>query len=610
MIDRRTWTAGAALGTFGALALPHTRAAASQGAAGGNILRVPFVIAETGFDAAQISDLYSATVIAHIFEALYRYDPLAMPVKPRPLTAAALPEVSADFRTWTVRVQPGTYFADDPAFKGQRRELVAQDYVYAIKRFFDPANKSPGYSSIAEEGLVGLDELRAAALKNKKPFDYDTPVEGLRTLDRYTLQFRLREPRPRFLETNLCNSGSYGAVAREVVEFYGDSIMEHPVGTGPYRLKSWRRSSRIVLERNPGFREMLYDAEPNADDAQGQAWLARFKGRRLPFNDGVEISVLEEEQARWLSFLNAQVDFVRVPGSFANHAMPNNVLAPNLAKRGIFMHRFVNADVAMSFFNMQDPVVGGYTPEKVALRRAIALAYNIDREVRIVRRGQAIPAQAVMQPGTFGYDPAYRSDNSACDPARAKALLDVYGYLDRDGDGWREMPDGRPLVLHMATESSQIDRQYNETWQKSLAAVGLRIRFDTAQWPENLKAARVGKLAMWFLGSTATTPDAQQALSYMYGPGIGSSNLARFKLPAFDAIYDRMSTLPDGLERRALFIEASKLILAYMPYRAHVHRIYTHLNHPWLAGYREGLFRNECWQFVEVDSAMRDRMIG
>ena len=604
MIDRRTWTSG----MLGAIALPRARAAASEGNSSGNILHAPFLVAETGFDAAQVSDLYSATVIAHIFEALYHYDPLAMPVKVRPLTAAALPEVSADFCTWTVRVQPGIHFADDPAFKGRRRELVAQDYVYAVKRFFDPANKSPGYSSIAEEGLIGLDELRAAALKNKKPFDYDTPVEGLRTLDRYTLRFRLREPRPRFLESNLCNSGSYGAVAREVVEFYGDSIMEHPVGTGPYRLKSWRRSSRIVLERNPGFREMLYDAEPNADDVQGQAWLARFKGRRLPLNDGVEIQVLEEEQSRWLSFLNSQVDFVRVPSSFVNHATPNGALAPNLGKRGIVARKYVNSDFTMTLFNMDDPVVGGYTADKVALRRAMSLAYNIEREIHIVRRDQAIPAQAPMPPGAFGYDPAFRTESSLYDPARAKALLDLYGYIDRDGDGWRELPDGRPLTLQMATQSTQIDRQYNENWQKSLAAVGLRLGFNVAQWPENLKAVRAGRAAMWFLGATATIPDAQQALNYLYGPAIGGNNLARFKLPAFDEIYDRMSLLPNGPERAALFLQASKLATAYMPYKLHVHRIYTELNHPWLTGYRQGLFRNECWQFVEVDVAMRDRM--
>ena len=607
MIDRRTWSA-AMLGT---LALPTpARAAAPEASApaGANILRVPLLVAETGFDAVQVSDLYSKTVISHIFEALYCYDPLAMPVKVRPLTAAALPEVSSDFRVWTIRIRPGIYFADDPAFKGQRRELVAQDYVYTIKRYFDPATKSPGYSLIAEDGLLGLDELRAAALKHNRPFDYGRTVEGLRALDRYTLQFSLLEPRPRFLQASLCNSGDYGAVAREVVEFYGSDIMAHPVGTGPYQLKSWRRSSRIVLERNPGFREMLYDAEPNADDAQGQSWLARFKGRRLPLNDGVEIFVLEEEQARWLSFLNAQVDFVRVPGSFANHAMPNGVLAPNLAKRGIVARKYVNTDFTMSWFNMEDPVVGGYTPEKVALRRAIGLAYNIGREIHIARRDQAVPAQGPMPPGTFGHDPSYRSENSVYDPARAKGLLDIYGYLDRDDDGWRELPDGSPLVLQMATQGSQIERQFDEVWQKSLAAVGIRVRFNVAQWPENMKAARNGKLAMWALGSTASTPDAQQAFAYMYGPGIGSTNLARFKLPAFDAIYRRMSLLPDGPERQALFIEATNLVTAYMPYRVHVHRVYTDVNHPWLTGYRQGRFRNECWQFVEVDTAMRARL--
>jgi ABC-type transport system substrate-binding protein len=353
---------------------------------------------------------------------------------------------------------------------------------------------------------------------------------------------------------------------------------------------------------------MLYDAEPAADDVQGQAWLARFKGRRLPLNDGVEISLLEEEQARWLSFLNGQIDFVRVPSAFANFAAPTGALAPNLTKRGVTARKYVNPDFTMSWFNMEDPVVGGYTPEKVALRRAIALAYNIDREIKIVRRGQAIPAQAAMPPGTFGYDPNYKSENSAFDPARAKALLDTYGYLDRDGDGWRELPDGKPLVLHMATQSSQIERQFDENWQKSLQAVGLRIEFHTAQWPENMKAARAGTLQMWSLGSTASTPDAQPALEYMYGPSIGSGNLARFQLPSFDAIYRRMLVLPDGPERAALFIEASNLVAAYMPYHIHAHRVYTDLSQPWLSGWRQGAFRTESWQFAAVDSAMRERL--
>ena len=602
-IARRTWSAA----MLGLAAMPSLAQPPADDNAGRRILRVVLEAAESTFDPAQVSDLYSAMVTSHLFEGLYTYDPLAMPVKPRPLTAAAMPEVSADFRVWTVRIQPGIFFADDPAFRGRRRELVAQDYVYGIKRFYDPAARSPVYSAVREEGMLGLEALREKALADRKPFDYDAPVEGLRALDRYTLQFRLAAPRPRFLYT-LCDSANFGAVAREVVEFYGDDLGAHPVGTGPYRLKQWRRSSRIVLERNPGFRDMRYDAEPAPDDAIGQAWLARFKGRRLPLNDGVEISVIEEGQPRWLSFLTGQADLLRVPPEFTDFAMPNGKLAPNLAKQGVSARRYVNPDYTMSWFNMEDPVVGGYTPEKVALRRAISLAYEIDREIKVVRRGSAVAAQAPMPPGTFGHDPAYRSENSQYDPIRAKALLDLYGYVDRDGDGWREMPDGRPLVLEMATQSSYIERQFDETWQKSLAAIGVRIRFNTAQWPENHKAARAGKLQMWSLASTATQPDAQPALEYMYGPSIGEGNLARFKLPAYDAIYRRMLTLPDGPERSALFIEASKLIVAYMPYKIHVHRVYTDVTQPWITGYRWPFFRREVWQYVDVDPGMRERM--
>jgi ABC-type transport system substrate-binding protein len=600
MIDRRT-------ALVGALALPAALRAAPPESDGPRILRVPFVAAETGFDPAQVGDLYSNTVTAHIFEALYAYDPLAWPVKPRPLTAIAMPEVSPDFRVWTVRIRPGIHFAEDPAFKGRRRELVAADYVYAYKRYFDPATKSPGYSSLNEEGLVGLDALRERALKERKPFDYDTEVPGIRALDRYTVQFRLEAPRPRFLQT-MCDSSSFGAIAREVVEAYGDDIMAHPVGTGPYRLKSWRRSSFIVLERNPDFRELLYDAEPAPDDVDGQALLARYKGRRLPLNDGVEISIIEESQPRWLSFLGGQFDWIRVPLEFVLTATPGGRLAPNLARRGIRLRRYVNPDFTMSWFNMDDPVVGGYAPDQVALRRAVSLAYDIGREIRVVRRGQGVPAQAAMPPGTFGYDPAFKTENGDHDPARAKALLDTYGYVDRDGDGWRERPDGSPLVLEMATQSSQIERQLDEAWQKSLAAVGIRIRFNTAQWPENMKAARAGRLQMWSLASTATQPDGQQALEYMYSPSIGSSNLAHFRLPAFDALYQRMLLLADGPERAALFREASKLVVAYMPYKVHVHRMYNDLAHPWITGYRHPLFRNEVWQYVEVDPAMRARM--
>jgi ABC-type transport system substrate-binding protein len=607
-IDRRSFAIGGAGLLASTRALPAT-AEGDDATVASNVLRVLFESAETGFDPAQVSDLYSARVNAHIFEALLGYDPLAVPIRLVALTAEAMPEVSADYTVWTVSLRRGILFADDPAFRGRPRELVAADYVYSWKRIFDPALKSPAYSALQEEGILGLEEIRARALRDKAPFDYDAVAEGLRALDRYTLQFKLAKPRPRFATTLAGNTGA--ALAREVVEAYGVAdVMAHPVGTGPYRLASWRRSSRIVLARNRNFRDVRYRSEPAADDVEAQAWAKRLNGKRLPLNDGVEIAVVQENQPRWLSFLNGQADFARVPPELSPMAAPNGKIAPNLAKQGIRLQRYLNCDIAMSYFNMEDPVVGGYEPAKVALRRAVQLAYDIDYEIRIIRRGNAVAAQTPVPPGTYGFDAAVRTANGRHDIARAQALLDLYGYVDRNGDGWREQPDGSPLVLTMSSEPEQIYRQYNENWQRSTASIGVRMVFETAQWAEHMKQARAGKLQMWFLGSTAADPDGQSAFQYMYGPAVGQSNLARFQLPAFDDLYRRMLDLPDGPERLALFRKATELVVAYMPYRIHVHRVYNDFSRPWITGYRQPFFRNQSWHYIEVDGAMRAKALA
>jgi ABC-type transport system substrate-binding protein len=597
---------------LGGLAAPLAGAgpaAAAAQATGPKVLRVMFNSAETSFDPARISDLYSRTVTAHIFESLYGYDHLARPAKVVPRLAEGMPEHNADFTAWTVRLKTGIVFADDPVFGGKPRPLVAADVVYGLLRAVDPANKSPFASEVLGIGFRGLAERRKAAMAPGARFDYDTPLAGMQVVDAHTLRFMLEAPRPRFV-TKLTFNSILPAQAREVVAHYGETIGEHPVGTGPFRLRQWVRGSKIVLERNPQYREVLYDAQPAADDAAGLALLARLQGRRLPLVDRVEVSIIEENQPQWLSFLNAEIDALAanagsVPLEFAPLAVPNGQLAPNLARRGVQLHRNLRADNALMFFNMDDPVVGGYTPDKVALRRALSLAYDVEREVRLVRRGQAVPAQSPVMPGTRGYDPAFRSSMSAYDPARARALLDLYGYVDRDGDGFRELPDGRPLVLQMSTEPEQIYRLFNDVWRRCLLDIGVRCEFKIAQWPTNLKSALGGSLQMWMLGDSAGEPDGQDALRRWYGPESGQGNLARFKLPAFDALMDRMQALPDGPERDALFLQCKRLAVAYMPYKVLVHRIANELLHPWVIGYRRTPFWNDWWHMVDVDNALR-----
>jgi len=479
-LDRRRATrrlgAAALAGSLPALAAsPVSSPAPAASPDGLKVLRYAFEVAETSLDPARVIDLYSRTLTPHIFEALYTYDHLARPVKIKQLTADGMPQHSDDYRVWTARVRPGIYFPDDPAFKGKRRELVATDFVYAMKRFADPVYKSPIWSGMETEGYIGLAELRDEVLKGKKPFDYDREIEGMKAVDRYTMRFTMKEPRPRFLET-LASSDLFGAVAREVVEFYGNEVESHPVGTGPFRLAQWRRSSLIVLERNPDFREMLYDAEPADDDAEGQAILAKLKGRRLPMVDRVEISIIEEEQPRWLAFVNGEADVAyRVGYQFAPQAMPNGKVAPNLAKKGIKGYPVVEAAGNYFYFNMDDPVVGGYTDAQVALRRAIALGIDSRSIISYAYSGLGTPAQGPTLPATSAYDPKLKTEFSDYDPARAMALLDLYGFVDKDGDGWRERPDGSPLVLHVSTQSQQRDRKIAEVLTKNMKTLGIQV---------------------------------------------------------------------------------------------------------------------------------------
>ena len=571
------------------------------------VMRYAFRVAETGFDPAKVSDIYSRTVTEAIFEGLYGYDFLARPAVVKPLVADGMPVITNDYKTYTVKIQKGILFADDPAFcdaqgkNCKKREVTAQDFVYSYKRLYDPKNKSPVFSDLEEARLLGMDVLRKAAEKPGAKFDYDTEVEGLRALDRYTVQFKLAETRPRFIYL-LADSSVFGAVAREVIEKYGDKTMEHPVGTGPYKLDKWTRSSSMSFVKNPNYREVYYDEKPGPNDPEAEAVAKLMKGRRIPMLDRIEVSIIEEEQPRYLAFLGKEHDFYeRMNATFAYQAIPNNKLAPNLVKQGITMTRTAAPDITVSYFSMSNPVVGGYTADKVALRRAISLGFNGEEEIRLPFRNQATMAQGPIQPLTYGYDDKFKSEMSEYSPAKAMALLDLYGYKDKDGDGWRDLPDGKPLVIEYATQPDGFSRERIEIWKKSMDAIGIKMVFKSSKWPENLKMARADKLMMWGLAYSASAPDGDGALGLGYGPAKGQSNLSGFDLPEFNKLYMKQQLLPDGPERLALMQQAVKLMVAYMPVKVVSHRTMTDMSHPWFEGYVRRSIARGFWKYVDVD---------
>jgi ABC-type transport system substrate-binding protein len=585
--------------TLLALACVAGAAAPARSADMDRTLHVAFAVAESGFDPQAASDIYSYAVISAIFDSLYVYDYFARPARIVPNTAAALPEVTDEGRTYTIKLKPGIYFAADPAFKGKRRELTADDYVYSIKRVFDPKVRSY-WLYFFESNLVGLDEPLAAARKSGV-LDYDAKIEGLQAIDRYTLRIRFRRPNYGF-EWWLANP-QLAAVAREVVDAYKDSsnrVMENPVGTGPYRLKEWTRGQHILLEANPDYREVLFPAPGPGSTPADAATAKGLAGRRMPLIGNIDISIIEEAQPRLLAFDSGKLDYyVMVPPTLASNVLRGTELKPEYAKRGVVLHREAEPSISFFFFNLDNSLVGGYTPEKLALRRAISMGYDRQSAIAQLLNGQAIPANQLVPPPLYGHDPKYVA-RYGYDPGAARALLDKFGYKDRDGDGFRELPDGKPMTVVLASTTDAEARARDELWKRNMDALGIRMTFLKNKWPELNKMSEAGQLMMWGLGWTSGVPDGIDFYSYFYSKNIGTSNDARMRLPAFDALYEKARNLPDGPARTALFDEMNDLVFNYAPWILSNFPVKNVLTQPWLKGYKLNTLVEQQWRYLDV----------
>ncbi len=569
-------------------------------------VRVAMTIAETSFDPAFASDAASDGIIENVFDSMLDYDLLARPVKLVPRALVAMPTVEDGGRTYVCHVRKGVFFTPDPAFKGRRRELTAADFAYGFKRVLDPAVKSP-WLWLLDGKLDGAEEIRAAAQKSGR-FDYDAPIRGLEVVDRYTLRIRLKAPDLRF--AYVLAVPNLAAQAREVVEAYGLDIGAHPVGTGPFVLGEYKRSTRIVLVANPDFRPTTY-VPAGTVPPEYQPIAKALAGRRIPLADRVEISVIEEGQARWLAFLNGEQDVMDAPGipsEFVEQALDaKGNLRPEIAARGIRREVLLRPNTWWTYFNMEDPVVGGYTPEKIALRRAIAMSYDVGEAIRVLLKGRAIPAVSPIPPGVVGYDPKLVTQAQLYDPAAARALLDRFGYKDRDSDGFREKPDGTPLTIERWSTPNSAQRQADELWKKSLDAIGIRIVFRKDRLPELRKMARLGKIPMRSDGWNADYPDAENFMQLLYGANAGQENQAQFKLLEYDRLYDKARALPDSPERTKLFDRMTEIMIAYAPWRLTYHALEDHLVHSWVRVYVPHPIRSQTYAFIDVDPAAQQK---
>jgi len=557
------------------------------------ILRVASPDIDT-LDPQQFSDDPSFQVLMAIYEPLYEWDYLASPPKLSPLTAGSPLAISDDGRTWTAHLKTGIFFTDDPAFKGKRRELVADDYVYSYKRWLDP-NLRRGGSPITTDLIAGMRPVVDAARKSGK-FDYDAPVDGLRALDRYTLQVKLVEPNYPIIRDLF---GFVGAVAREVVEAAGGDIRTRAVGTGPFRLREWKRGSRIVLDANPAYRRVHF---PESGDPAQAALVRSMQRKVLPQIAVVEVNIIDEDLPRMLQFEQGGLDYIGIRGEVANRLLADGALKPEYARRGIVRRVFPEPFLFSFYFNVADPVIGGLSSERIALRRAIAAALDVETLVKVVYSGYALPANQIVPPGVGGHD-ATLPAKPLYDPATAKALLDRFGYA-KAADGYRNRPDGKPLTVTLTLRSGPVSREIQTLTKRDLDAVGIRTDYRLTPFQDAIKELERGQFQMYF-GGFGGSPSGWPELFQLYSKQPQRVNVSQFKLEEYDRAADAFLRSASDAGQVAAARKMTELARTYMPEMPTIFRLQNDFVQPWLLGFSPQVF-STYWKYLDIDLARRE----
>lgn len=559
------------------------------------VLRIAFEAPDDGFDMVKTFNFYSGNVADVIFERLLQYDYLANPVKLVPATAQSMPVIKENGKVYIFKIKPGIYFTADPAFKGQRRELIAEDYVYSVKRILDPKNHSSSYAFI-DQKIVGANALVEQA-KQTGRFNYDAKIEGVKALDRYTLQFTLTQPDYNF--PYILAYSTFGATAREVVDYYKDRLGMHPVGTGPYMLSKYVPRSKIELVANPDYRGFVWNFK-----STGTAWdnqlVKEMTGKKMPQIGKVNISIIEEEQSRWLAFQSKQLDFDKLTSSSIPKVLDqNNQLKPAMRQKGIRLYPNKEAEITYTMLNMRDPIIGGDNLDKIALRRAIAMSFNVDEYIRILRKGQAVKAEMLVPAGVNGHNPKYRS-SIGYNPSLANKLLDHFGYK-KGADGYRNLPNGKALVLKINTESGSSSVMYSELWKKNLDTIGIRADFRVSNFADNLKAATQCQYMIWGGAWHADYPEGENFTQLLYGPNVGRGNQSCYSSSAYDGLYKQAMQQPPE-KRMPYYEKMSRQIEADNPLILQDTRIRNWVIQSHIQGFKAHPIMNSNWQYLDIAS--------
>ncbi len=552
-----------------------------------------------GFDPIKVSDVASAIASGRIYEGLLQYAYLDRPYHVEPLLAESMPQVSADGLIYTFHIRKGIYYQDDPCFVrtgGKGRELVADDFVYAMKRIADTKNESTGFWAFNDR-IVGLDEWREKTA-GPGPSDYAAEIEGLRALDPATLQIKLKRPYPQLmwiLTMHYCF-----AIPREAVEFYGTEFVNHPVGTGPYILKSYRQNYRYEFVRNPKWAETgRIDRYPSTGAPDDDPALLADAGKPIPFIDRIIDYVIEDVTTQWLMFLTGQMESSGVSRDNWDAVItPEKALTKDLVEQGIMLLSAPTLDIFYIGFNMDDPVVG--TNKK--LRQALTCAFDTEAYIKFYN-GRITRPNGPIPPGVAGYTD--RPSPFPFDLEKARALLAQAGYPDG-----KDPKTGRRLQLSLELGSADNPefRQAAELFANFMDKIGVVIKPSYNNWPTFLEKMERRQAQLFSLGWVADYPDAENFLQLFFGPNSSPGpNHSNYVNPEFDKLYEQIRDMQDTPERTALYRRMSDIVVDDCPWILTMNQLAYGLQHHWVKNYKYHDFPYGMVKYYRLDTAARDK---
>lgn len=618
-----------------------------------------------------------ALFVAQIYEPPLQYHYLKRPFTLIPATAATMPRVrywdkdhnelpenaaatSVAYSTYDISIKPGIYYQPHPAFAKNAageyqnlnldqsrldkirqlsdfketgtRELIAEDYVYEIKRLAHPNLNSPIYG-VMSKYIVGLTDFRQILQQNyaKQPspnfFDLrQYNFNGATVIDRYTYRITIHGKYPQFIYW--LAMPFFAPIPWEADKFYSQADMRkknisfswHPVGTGPFYLSENNPNRRMVLERNPNYHEEHYPDSGEVDD-RAKGYLTN-AGKRLPLVDKFIFTLEKESIPRWNKFLQGYYDSSTISSDSFDQAVSVDEsgqpqLTPLLKDKQIRLQTSIKPSTYYFGFNMQDKVVGGDSERARKLRQAISIAVNIEQFINIFLNGRGFPAQGPIPPGIFGYLSGSEGINPIVytwqdDAPKRKSITDAKQLLAEAG-----YPNGRdsntkaPLVLNYdAIGGAAADDKARFDWlREQFAKLGIELNIRSTEYNRFQERVRSGAAQIFFWGWEADYPDPENFMFLLYGPNgkvkFGGENATNYENPAFDRLYQEMKLTSNGPVRQEIINQMVTIARYDAPWIWGLHLKDFTLLQPWVGPVKPGAIGNNVLKYYSIDPKLR-----